>query len=299
MDFYNKRVLKSVIFAFIFLIVFTLLLNALFFRHEEGLVYVTDTGDCYHALSCHYLKSINAIGIDKAKAQGYSACSYCHGKYVEQIVVNNYGAAFGITIVILLILGPIAFATYMGKDATNKRYSEADVKYSNGKYYVTHEQTKEKLRSFINEQVEEANKQDYKIETYFNGLSQSITQRIYHLFELAQKADPNVKIKCSKACWIFLNPTLHKIYFAFGFCNNGINLIPGVINYDEYFSEMDKVFHAFNFSKYQDGMLFIPHDKEYSTKNIIHFMGTCVNLAIEEIPVQEKNNSKEVEAHIL
>lgn len=283
MDFYNKRVLKSIIFALVFLIVFTLLLNALFFRHQEGLVYITNTGDCYHSLSCHYLKSSNAIGIDRAKAQGYSACSYCHGKYVEQIVVNNYGAAFGIAFIILLVLGPIAFAIYIGKDATNKHYSEASVKYSNGKYYVTHEKTIENLRSFINKQIEDANKQDYEIKTHFNGLSQNTTLKIYHFFELAQKVDPSIRIKCSKTCWIFLNPNLHKIYFAFEFCNNGINLVPGIINYNEYFSKMDEVFHVLNFSKYKNGTLFIPYEKDYSTKNVVCFMETCVNLAVEEI----------------
>ena len=47
---------------------------------EEARVYVTDYGDCYHSSTCSYLRSSrNAIGRNKARSQGYYACSRCKG----------------------------------------------------------------------------------------------------------------------------------------------------------------------------------------------------------------------------
>ena len=57
---------------------------------EEPRVYVTDHGECYHTSGCHYLQSRNAIGLDKAKSQGYRACSYCKGVPSGTIDVNYY-----------------------------------------------------------------------------------------------------------------------------------------------------------------------------------------------------------------
>lgn len=79
----------------------TILINSMFFRHEEALVYVTKTGECYHAGWCHYLKSIIEIGLEEAKKAGYRACSYCHGSSTETIVVDNYPVSFLITAVLM------------------------------------------------------------------------------------------------------------------------------------------------------------------------------------------------------
>ena len=47
---------------------------------EEARVYVTNYGDCYHSSDCSYLHSSrNAIGKNKARSQGYYACSRCNG----------------------------------------------------------------------------------------------------------------------------------------------------------------------------------------------------------------------------
>lgn len=45
----------------------------------EMAVYVTDSGSKYHASGCRYLsESKIEISLDKAKAQGYTACSVCN-----------------------------------------------------------------------------------------------------------------------------------------------------------------------------------------------------------------------------
>lgn len=45
---------------------------------KTEIVYVTNTGNCYHRSGCSYLKSKNAITKEKAIKQGYSACSRCN-----------------------------------------------------------------------------------------------------------------------------------------------------------------------------------------------------------------------------
>lgn len=43
-------------------------------------VYVTDTGECYHAKWCRHLRySKHAILLKQAKQEGYRACSVCGG----------------------------------------------------------------------------------------------------------------------------------------------------------------------------------------------------------------------------
>ena len=47
----------------------------------EPKVYITDYGDKYHSYDCQYLyDSKTAIGLYKAKDEGYTACSICGGK---------------------------------------------------------------------------------------------------------------------------------------------------------------------------------------------------------------------------
>ena len=58
---------------------------------EEARVYVTDYGDCYHSSTCSYLHSSrNAIGKNKARSQGYYACSRCNGVASGTIDVTYY-----------------------------------------------------------------------------------------------------------------------------------------------------------------------------------------------------------------
>ena len=58
---------------------------------EEARVYVTNYGDCYHSSDCSYLySSRNAIGKNKARSQGYYACSRCNGISSGTIDVTYY-----------------------------------------------------------------------------------------------------------------------------------------------------------------------------------------------------------------
>ena len=58
---------------------------------EEPRVYVTNYGDCYHSSDCSYLhSSMIAKGKDKAKEQGYRACSRCYGIASGTIEVTYY-----------------------------------------------------------------------------------------------------------------------------------------------------------------------------------------------------------------
>ena len=47
---------------------------------EQERVIVTETGECYHYPTCHYLHSSIPMGLEQAKSKGYRACSYCGGK---------------------------------------------------------------------------------------------------------------------------------------------------------------------------------------------------------------------------
>ena len=107
---YNlKKIILIAIAAIIFLILGTLLFNELFFKHEEGLVFITNTGDRYHNINCSYLLSMNPIGIEQAKARGYTACARCGGVATGRIEVNNYWASFAIAVAVLLLLCFIIF----------------------------------------------------------------------------------------------------------------------------------------------------------------------------------------------
>ncbi len=58
---------------------------------EEARVYVTNYGDCYHSSDCSYLHSSKiAIGKDKARSEGYYACSRCSGISSGMIDVTYY-----------------------------------------------------------------------------------------------------------------------------------------------------------------------------------------------------------------
>ena len=105
----KRKIIIYVVVILVTLVLGTLLFNVIFFQHEEGLVYVTRTGECYHTSWCFYLKSVIKMGIEQAKKSGYRACSYCHGTPNGTILVNNYFASFGLTLLIIAIIFAIIY----------------------------------------------------------------------------------------------------------------------------------------------------------------------------------------------
>lgn len=105
----DKKRGGKIIFILILLTIITFLLtiliNSLFFKHEEGLVYRTKSGHCYHSYDCSYLKSIIPIGIEQAKKKGLYACSRCEGIPEDVIEVNDYSISFVIAIALEFVVG--------------------------------------------------------------------------------------------------------------------------------------------------------------------------------------------------
>lgn len=68
----------------------------------EMIVYITNTGKCYHSSNCGHLFSKRAITLFEAISNGYRACSHCHGtpSYVQinepQIVKKNVTYTYSI-----------------------------------------------------------------------------------------------------------------------------------------------------------------------------------------------------------
>lgn len=86
------------------------------FQHEEPLVYITRTGEKYHSKDCGYLwASAIPIGLNQAKQAGYTMCSRCGGKAIGTITVNNYGASFAISFLIILALAILFLIIYNKK----------------------------------------------------------------------------------------------------------------------------------------------------------------------------------------
>ncbi len=98
----KKLIIKTVIIIALIIavtIICTNVINAMAFRHTEGLVYRTETGECYHSPGCGYLwNSAIPMGYDQAKASSLRMCSRCGGEPKGTIVVDNYGLAFSITL---------------------------------------------------------------------------------------------------------------------------------------------------------------------------------------------------------
>ena len=117
-----KKWIIRIIILLVVLVIGTLIINSLFFQHEEGLVCVTRTGECYHSPGCHYLRSVIEKGIEQAKSAGYSACSYCGGIPKGTIVVNNYLAAG--CIMALLMIG--VWLVWLFKFSNNNSTLEVD-----------------------------------------------------------------------------------------------------------------------------------------------------------------------------
>ena len=107
---------------------------------EQPKVYVTDYGECYHSGGCQYLwNSSNAIGLYKAKSNGYFACSVCGGKsygtiietYENKVLVGenhtkNIALNIGLTAVTTLIIYPMIYGifSYVKEQQEYKKYKE-------------------------------------------------------------------------------------------------------------------------------------------------------------------------------
>lgn len=106
------KIIIAIMLAITLLICLTFIINT-GFKHEEPLVYITRTGNCYHSADCGYLWSSSiAIGKNQAIDKGYRACSRCGGKSTETITTNNYGASFGIALLVETISAFIGLFIY-------------------------------------------------------------------------------------------------------------------------------------------------------------------------------------------
>ena len=63
---------------------------------EQPMVYITEYGNCYHSVDCHYLRQSKIEkGLYEAKANGYMECSHCHGysnSFIQVEVIKYYEA---------------------------------------------------------------------------------------------------------------------------------------------------------------------------------------------------------------
>ena len=87
--------IEIVLFAILFSLMFFLSDKTEYYTIDnyvqEPRVYVTDYGECYHAVDCHYLnRSRNEKGLYCALSEGYRACSFCDGIPNGMIEVNYY-----------------------------------------------------------------------------------------------------------------------------------------------------------------------------------------------------------------
>ena len=105
--------------VFVIVISFFPKYDTVVYLHEEPLVFVTTYGKKYHEKECHYLKeSIHPIGKEKAKKQGYTACSYCNGiakgtilvEYTEIQKIDNTPSAIIIASIVSIVF-TVCFAT--------------------------------------------------------------------------------------------------------------------------------------------------------------------------------------------
>ena len=96
---------------------------------EEPKVYVTKYGDCYHSYDCSYLhSSMIAKGKDKAREQGYRACSKCNGvanglievTYYKQVKKDMTNDIISSSIIWGVIIGGITY-TFIYKKVTHNK----------------------------------------------------------------------------------------------------------------------------------------------------------------------------------
>lgn len=99
------------------------------FYEMQPLVYVTETGECYHSYNCRYLsKSCYPKGMYQAIASGYRACSTCGGRGYGTVQaevrapyqVVDYTAAIFFSLVKVVFLTPLVYIPiYKLLDKTN------------------------------------------------------------------------------------------------------------------------------------------------------------------------------------
>ncbi len=119
---YNKIV--YVVLA-ILLVVFTFLFNYLFFKNNDPVVYITNTGECYHADGCRYLYSSIPIALSEAKTR-YRACSICNPNVTAS---NNYWAAFFISLAVCIVL--LILIKYILNKYEDKQIDDFNLKTDN------------------------------------------------------------------------------------------------------------------------------------------------------------------------
>ncbi|MBQ9118203.1 MAG: hypothetical protein IJY11_03260 [Clostridia bacterium] len=99
-------------------ILFTIIINDAVFKHTEGLVYRTETGNRYHSPGCGYLwNSAIPMGYEQAKASSLKVCSRCGSSPKGTIEVNDFGTSFCI---ILIAVAAITLLVLWIKSLTHK-----------------------------------------------------------------------------------------------------------------------------------------------------------------------------------
>jgi len=85
---------------------------------EQPAVYITEHGNCYHSVDCHYLsQSKIEKGLYEVKAKGYRECSYCNGysksviqvELIKYYEVTDYTNAFLYSCLRALLITPILY----------------------------------------------------------------------------------------------------------------------------------------------------------------------------------------------
>lgn len=78
---------------------------------QDVVCYVTNTGDCYHKISCGYLRSVNKTTMYQAEMSGYRPCSFCWNSpkaiYSTVTKINyfqKYGTIFAVLTCVFLII---------------------------------------------------------------------------------------------------------------------------------------------------------------------------------------------------
>lgn len=120
----TKTIISLFIVISIFIIALTYVIGTYFlptfgnYQYEEltngkdVVCYVTNTGSCYHKLSCGYLRSVNETTMYQAEMDGYRPCTYCW-YYPEAIyrtvTATNYFQKYGTIFVVLTCVSLILF----------------------------------------------------------------------------------------------------------------------------------------------------------------------------------------------
>lgn len=70
--------MKKALYAVLLTLFFVLIIKLDVSARNLTIVYVTNTGNCYHTRTCGYLRSVNEITLVDAVLQDYSPCSKCN-----------------------------------------------------------------------------------------------------------------------------------------------------------------------------------------------------------------------------